>query len=439
MGQDKENTAEPYNFDLAFERQVVLLACSSPRFWGRVGDALEPDAFALVPSRMAIGAAKAISKDSGRGPEDPSIVLQRLRRWMSQGQVTLEQIHAVGDQLELAEDAGVLSEDAVVDEIRPVLQRRAQMEAVRAATDTFSKRGDFSTVMRMLERSAQIGGQDVSVGTKLGSASFDIIDRVRHLQRLPTGVGELDLALDGGLMRGGEFVWLAPTGAGKSMALAHQAGTAMRCGMFVGYATMELPEPLVFARIVANVTGVPINAVLDGARDEAARRLDAMQATLGSCLVKEFTPHATTVEDLKEWVARCEDVEGRPMDALVVDYADKMVAPKEKSEYSSARVVYEGLRVFAQERGKWVHTASQAKGQGKDAGKKKLDVDQAADSMHKGRVCDVMVSLNVTGEGDDRMVEYFVAKHRTGKSRMCVGPIPADFACARIAPLARLY
>jgi KaiC/GvpD/RAD55 family RecA-like ATPase len=445
LAESNKVDVAPYNFDLRFERAVVLLACSSPRFFGRVGSALEADGFALAPARMAVGAAQAIARESGRGPSDPAIVLQRIRRYMSQGQVTLEQVQEVGDLFEAAEDDGRLPEDEVVEELKPVLQRRAHLEAVRAATDAFGKRGDMGTVVKMLERAAAIGGQDVSVGSRFGGGG--LLDETRDMERITTGVPELDLALDGGQVRGTLFVWLAPTGAGKSMALANQACAGMRERMFVGYATLELPEYIVKARLAANLTNVPINALLE-ARSPSAdnvlrvssglslaqERLEILTPRLGPCMIKSFTPHATSIDDLKEWVARCEDVEGRAMDMLVVDYADKMNAPKEKSEYEGQRAVYEGIRVFADANRKWACTASQAKNLGKESGKHKLDTHHAADSMHKSRVTDYMVSINPFGEAGDQ-AEYFVAKHRIGRSRMCVGPIPTDFAVARLCPV----
>jgi hypothetical protein len=95
------------------------------------------------------------------------------------------------------------------------------------------------------------------------------------------------------------------------------------------------------------------------------------------------------------------------------------------------RDVYEGLRLFAVERNMWCWTASQSKAKGKDKGSKhNRDVESLADSMHKGRVADLVVTLNVNDDGNE--VTMFVAKNRTGKSRFAIGPLPTDFALGRM-------
>ncbi len=123
----------------------------------------------------------------------------------------------------------------------------------------------------------------------------------------------------------------------------------------------------------------------------------------------------------------------------MVDYADRVGAKAKKgeqqSEYLGALSVYEGLRLYAAERKIFCWTASQASRQ-KDARKKRLDLDDVADSMHKIRVADLVITLNVTGDdGTDPMIKLFIAKHRTGRSRVEVGPLPTEFERARICPI----
>jgi len=425
---------ESYGLDPAFERMVVALACSRPRFYGRIGRAMEPEALAAPGAQLALQAAHAIAQDSGHGPESSVLVMQRLKRWMQDGRVTQEQITGVFDLLEQADETGLAPEDAVVDELTPLLQRRVQSQAVEAAMDEYAKRGDFARVAELIGDAARLGKADTSVGTLIGADSFAAIEGVRHLERLATGVSELDLALDGGLWRGALGMVVGGTGDGKSMFLSHAAASALQSGLHVLYATLELPEALVLSRIKANLTGVPINAIMDGSMEEAKRRLVAMMPTLGRCYVKDFTPHATTVEDLREWVKGCEQLARRQVDVLIVDYADKLTAkvPGEKdgSEYRTMRVVYEGLRVLAVEHKFFGWTASQ-KRRSSDKTKKKSDTDDVADSMHKSRVADVVVTLNLRGEENEELL-YYIAKYRIGKAHASIGPLPHDFARGRM-------
>lgn len=425
---------ELYGFDPGFERAVVALCCTNSRFYGKVGIELDPELFKKDSAKIALRACRAIFKEIGHGPDSALLVLQRLRRWMNDGKVTFEEIQKVANMLDNAEDAGLPDPDAVVAEVAPVIQLRMRDEAVKAGIDAFGKGGDLSKVVALEERAARIGQADTSVGTVLGNESWIEVASLKDLERLRTGIVELDSQLDGGLQRGGLGVLLGASNDGKSMGLSHIAGVNVLDGLFVGYATLELQRAIVLARIKANMTGIPINALLAGDTQQAQKILNAVGGKLGRLVVQDFTPYVTTIEDLKEWVERCEEFAQREMDLLVVDYGDKLGAKKSKSNdesgYSQGRVVFEGLRIWADARKKFCWTASQATRQ-KDK-RKRLDLNDTADSMHKIRVADLVVSLNVKDEGDMQTMELYVAKHRTGKSKVSVGPYPTAFEVGQI-------
>lgn len=431
--------AKPYGFDVAYEKQVVTLASCKPRFWGRIGAHLDPELFKAEPAKLAMRAARAIAEDVGHGPSAHVAVIQRLRRWMNDGKVTLEAIKKVVDLYEEAEYVGLMSEEELVKEITPMLQQRLRDQAVKAGIESYGKKGDLSKVIELENKASRIGQVDTSVGTILGPASFAEVTSLRHLQRLQTGVVELDSILDGGLQSGGLGVFVGGSGDGKSMALAHVAAVNCWDGLFVAYATLELPVPIVLARIKAAMTGIPINVLLSGEIAAAQKLLQKRGKKLGGLVVQEFTPYATTIEDIKEWVDKIEQQCKRKVDLLVVDYGDKVgvkakKGDKESSEYTSGRVVYEGLRIYANDRKTFCWTASQASRQ-KDR-KKRLDLNDVADSMHKIRVADLVITLNLKEELDGgSSMTFYIAKHRTGKSREEVGPMPTEYECGRLCPL----
>ena len=433
---------DSYGLDLNFEAATVLLACSSQRFYGRIGHALKPDLLSSDAAKWALRAAHAIAKTRGRGPDNTVLVIQRLSRWVQEGKLKTDVAHAVNDLFEYAEELGVLSPDDVAAELAPILKRRAEQRALLRAVDAYKKRGDLTELAEAVGQAARLGEVDVSIGTKIGLASFSDIAKLKHLDRLPTGIDDLDLMIDDGLGRGALGVLIGGAGDGKSMALSQMAAYALMEGLNVAYATLELPEPHVLGRIKAALTGIEISSIMKGSPydEEAKKRLNELAPDLGCGLVKEFTPHATTVEDLKEWIKTCEDAEKRPIDVLIVDYGDKLCASinKSENEYNAMRVVFEGLRITAVERKMWCWTAAQSSrrgNKGKDKKRTRLDLNDVADSMHKVRVADLIITLNVSEtETGGRDIEFFVAKNRTGKSRFSVGPMPTEFEIGRIAP-----
>ncbi len=431
-------SSKPYNLDPLFEKHVVALACSNPRFYGRVGTVLDPELLKLDASKAAIRAAHAIYQDVGHGPSASVIVIQRLRGWMADGKLTLEVIKDVAELFDASEDEGTPDVESVIAELAPILQQRMRDEAVLVAIESHGKKGDLSRVTALETKAARIGVSDTSVGTVLGAESWAEMASMREMERLPTGIVELDGALDGGLVRGGLGVFVGASGDGKSMALSHVAGVNLVNGLFIGYATLELPRAEVLARVKANITSIPINALKAGDTKDARARLAALAGRLGKFVVMDFTPYATTIEDIKEWVDQCEAFYGRKMDVLIVDYGDKVGVKAKKgeqasSEYTSGRVVYEGLRIYADERKMFCWTASQANRQ-KDK-KKVLDLNDVADSLHKIRVADLVVTINLQGEGEDMQVVLNIAKHRTGRSRIKIGPLPSAYEIGQVVCL----
>jgi hypothetical protein len=433
-------TGDPYGLEPDFERFVVYYAVRSPRFWSLAGHAIEPLSLEIAGAALAVEASRQLAKELGHGPDAPVLVLQRLRRGVYDGKVTQEMVQEVVDLLDYVDDEfdRPPEMESVVAELLPVLKRRMQSQAIILAHGEFAKRGDFTSVRAAFDKADSLGRSEHVGSTTLGPAAFDVLEASRTVNRLPTGVLELDMRLGGGTPRQSLGVWLGDSGAGKSMALIHQAGEGLRGGFFGGFVTLELPEHVQLARLIANVTGLPWNDLLDSAKvkAEGRRRLDLVMDKLGLCELAEFPPHATTVADLTEWVDRMEDKHSRKMELLVVDYADKLHYPRVRSDnsYLEMRYVYEGLRRdLSVARGMWVWTGSQASRPTKDSGKK-LDLHHVADSMHKVRVADVVVSLNPR---DDGQIEPFVAKNRLGESRYFIGPLPTDFVRARLVPATR--
>jgi KaiC/GvpD/RAD55 family RecA-like ATPase len=428
---------DPYGLDPAFERVVLWYSASSQQFWGLVGHVLDPESLELPHGKLLLEACRQISKELGRGPGSALIVVQRLRRKVYEGKVTLEQAKAISALLDDAQDGPLPPMQSVVDELLPILKRRLQSQAILMSHAEFAKRGDFQSVRDLLDKQERLGRAEGVAGTRLGPSGFDVIERSRQMDRLPTGVLELDLKLNGGMPKRSLGVWIGDSGAGKSMALAHQACEGLRRQMFVGMVTLELPEHMQLARLFSNLTGVPVADILevDHLREEAKRRVHMIESQIGLCEVAEFAPHATSVQELIEWVDTKEHEHGIKMQLLIVDYADKLHDPQhDDNTYLEMRYVYEGLRRdISMARDMWVWTASQSSRSTKESSKL-LDMHHVADSMHKIRVGDTIVTLNPR---EDEQMEFFVAKNRLGTSRFLVGPIVTDFARARLVPVVR--
>lgn len=419
-------STDPYELDPDFERAVAILCCTRPKFYGTIGHALDLDALGLPECKLAVKAAMAIAKELGHGPTSPVMVTQRLHRWRGEGSVNQKQINSVVDLFLDSPDPP--PEMDVIAELKPVLQRRMQASVVTLAMDEFARRGDFESVAKIIAQAKRLGTHDVNIGTRLGPASFDEISRIRHIDKVKLGIDELDIGIGGGLPRGALCVYVGGPGGGKSMMLSHSTAHMLASGLFVVYATLELSRAVVLARIMANLTGVPIDSITSGDDKAARKAIKQMYPILGTCIVKDFPAKATTMLDIRQWVKACEEEEGHPVDGVVIDYGDKLKSHNkdDKNEYASQGTVYEDMRLYMFETGKWGLTGSQAKGKAAKEKRRRIEIDDLADSMNKGRVADLCITINPTPEGDE--LEYYVAKNRNGKSNFSVGPMPHDWS-----------
>jgi len=431
---------DPYFFEPRFERAVALYACRSTRFWGRVGKDLEPDALGCDEAKHAVRAAVAIAQDNQRGPGSLIVALQRLRSWVEDGKLSPEDVEAVSDYFDAAEDAGLPPEEDVVAELAKLLKKRAKGDIARAAAADYAAKNDFENTKREIARAEAIGGVDTTVGVELGEEAFAAIEADAKLKRLSTGILDLDMLLNGGRPFGTLNMYAGGPGVGKSMALSHEACSDIRAGLHTAYATLEVPIPGISARIMANLTGVPIDAIL--AEPRCAERALA-QLKLGRLHIQAFSPRVTTMEDIAEWVKSLEEKTGHKIDSLKVDYADRMgsrrAKKKDGSSYDLGEHVTQDLWDYANGEShlapkvkRWVSSATQATRK-KDQ-RKKVTTDDVADSMHKSRITDMLISINQDPDG----YVWFVAKNRYGKSDVSAGPLPHELECGRVVEIVEI-
>lgn len=436
---------DPYNFAPAFERAVTFLSCTSATFYGAAGREVDPDLMTDPGNALLMKATRAIAEELGTSPGNATVVIQRLARWRHEGKVTHEQVIAASDALDEVELAGVPDAAAVMNELVPVLRNRIERAAMHEGITAQARGEGLSVFVDAAQRAASLGKVDRSLGIALGSdAAFDEIERARLLDRLPLGVMELDAQLDGGPPRGTLTVLLAPQKAGKSMFLGHVSASAMRRGQFVAYATLEVARSTMTARIKANITGVAINTLVrEGDTAEARAIFRDLNDVLGPCRVQQFPARHTSVSDLRRWVGDIERAHGRRLDVLVIDYLDKLRTPVKRGPpsklYDTMSEVYEEARVWAEETGLWIVSATQSKGRPGNGRAAKpddndvLDMGDEADSVEKSRIADLFITMNPRDNGNQ--VLFFVAGNRNGPQRVSAGPVPVDFRVGRIAPV----
>lgn len=427
------NKAHPYGFAPSLERVAVLLSCSRPSFWRRLGYALDPESLPEGAPRRAISAAGEIARESGSGPASCQQVIQRLGSWRELGRATTGQVREVDAYLADAEDdLEAWPEDAVIAETCKILKPRLEQQALVKGMSTWSERGDLTPVAEEILRAGRVGDSNTGTGTVFsGDMLLDaVIDR-RLL--LPTGIPLLDGALGGGVARGELCCVVGGTGDGKSMFLTQITAEAALYQKFVAYASLEVTRGPWSRRLSGNLTAIPLDMLKSGEGMELAReKLRALKT--GRVVYNFFTANATTVAELKTWVKEEEARAGQTVDLIVVDYADLLLAGDD-DEYLGARTVYTSLRAWATEEKcpRWMWTAAQAKR--KARGQKDVRTEDIADSIHKARIADTLVTLYLNE--DTREIDIYLGKGRDLEGRKMVTTEPEGFATGMIVNVDR--
>lgn len=250
----------------------------------------------------------------------------------------------------------------------------------------------------------------------------DFEKRFRLKQRFPTSTGwvPIDNITGGGLGRGELGVVIAPTGAGKSMALVHLATQALKAGKTVVYYTLELEDTVVASRFDACLTGIPLNDLLNF--KEVI--MDKVRGTNGSLIVKEYpTKHAST-ETIKNHLLRLKN-RGIEPDLIAIDYADLLKPVRHQREKrQELEEIYEELRGLAKINECCLWTASQTNRSGLNA--EVVTMESISEAFNKCFVADFIFSLSRTIEDKQtNSGRFFIAKNRNGVDGI-VYPISMD-------------
>lgn len=440
MGLIGRERAETYGLEPAFERALVVGCCRNPKLYGRIGYALDPEMIRDAVLRSMIETAQSIAREVGHGPVSALHVLQRMRRLHENGLIDWETLLGASEAFDDEDDAGPLDPEVIVTEMTPIVQAALRRTAIREGVSDYGKRRDLSKIVAMEQMAQRVGKVDTSIGVQVGEAAKQEIAEFLALERLPTGVIELDVLLDGGMFRQGLGMVIGDSGAGKSLYLNQITVHACLSGVLSCFASIELPRPMALARMLAAFTNIPTKVLMKrpGALDEALRAMLELPGPVQPCVIQRFDTDTTTVVDVVQWVDSVEQHYGREVGLVTIDYGDKMMAPSvrgggERGTYDAGKVVWEGMKDFAENRNKWVWTGSQSKDQGAVGKRKKppkLRQGDACDSKWKGRVSDLVVTINPDAER--RFVSLLVDKYRMDESGRSTGMLPTDYAHGRL-------
>jgi len=249
----------------------------------------------------------------------------------------------------------------------------------------------------------------------LGSDFFDATNHLQtRLNRTPTGYDYIDLCLKGGWWKGSLITFLSGPKAGKSTWLGNLALQSSQLGHNTAYVTFELQEEIINMRIGANLFTVPLDDYEEWAKDQNRLKTKIQQVKqssvipMGTLHTKEFAASTCSVNDLRTYLKKTEEVLGIKFDNIFVDYINIMKNwrnPNTENTYMKIKQIAEDLRAMAMEEQWAVITATQTNRGGWETSD--LNITDVAESAALLHTVDVLFGIITNAEMKARK-EYYL-------------------------------
>lgn len=205
---------------------------------------------------------------------------------------------------------------------------------------------------------------------------------------VPTGWDAIDVLLGGGLAAGELGVIAAPSGIGKSWALATIGANAARAGKRVVYYTLELNENYVGLRYDTIFTGIEPGKIPD--HPDLVR--STVQEIPGDIIIKYYPARSITIHNIQAHIDHLISNKLKP-DIILIDYADLMRSvDRIDARYQELGAIYEEIRGMAGELKIPCWTASQT--QRSSIQDEVIQADKISESYNKIMTADVVISLS---------------------------------------------
>lgn len=248
---------------------------------------------------------------------------------------------------------------------------------------------------------------------------------------ISTGWELIDNISKGGLGRGELGVVIAPTGAGKSMALVHLGAMALQAGLNVVHYTLELQDKVVALRYDSCITGIPLADV----KEQKQLVWDGVKDVKGKLIIKEYPTKSASTNTIKNHLEKLKRKDFR-IDMVIVDYGD-LIRPinAQKEKRIELESIYEELRGLAQVYQCTLWTASQTNRSGLNA--EVITMESISEAFNKCFVADMIFTISRTiKDKNTNEGRIFVAKNRNGPDGL-VFPIFMDTSNVKIKVLSQ--
>ena len=392
----------------SFQEGLVQLIFEDRPFADQITEVLDVEFLELEYLRTFVAKIVEYRTKYGKHPSTNAMISILRTELDRESEVTQQQVRDYFARVhtnEIADDIDYIKETSL-DFCRKQKLKEAMMKSVNLLQTC-----SFDEISKVINDALKLGSEN-NFGHDF-IADFE--ERYKPKFRLPvtTGWSEIDTITSGGLGRNELGVVIAPTGAGKSMALVHLGSQAIKEGKTVVHYTLELQDTVVACRYDSCITKYPLSD-LGNFKDEIFEEIKNLDGTL---IVKEYPTKSASTNTIKAHLSRLIK-RGIEPGMVIVDYADLLrpvVVRKEKR--TELESIYEELRGLSNEFNCPVWTASQTNRSGLNA--EVVTMEQISEAFNKCFVADFICTLSRTIEDkQNNKAKMFIAKNRNGPDGM---------------------
>ena len=319
-------------------------------------------------------------------------------------------------------------EDYIKDTSLDFCKKQKLKEALMQSVDLIQN-SSYDEVRKVIDNALNLG-TDNNFGHDFVK-DFQLRYEIKARNPISTGWDKIDDLTKKGLGSGELGVIIAPTGAGKSMVLAHLGSQAVKAGKNVVHYTLELSESVTGQRYDSCISGVPLSMLFQ----EKDQVLETISDVDGSLIIKEYPTKTASTNTIRTHLEKLKK-RNQKIDMILVDYADLLrPVTNFKEKRNELESIYENLRAIAQEFKCPVWTASQTNRTGLNA--EVVTMESISEAFNKCFVSDFICSISRTiKDRNANTGRIFIAKNRNGPDGL-VFPIFMDTSNVSIKVLAR--
>lgn len=241
----------------------------------------------------------------------------------------------------------------------------------------------------------------------------------RKEERLPFDIEMLNKITKGGLPRKSLTVFLASTGAGKSLFMCHMAAASFMYGKNVLYITAEMAEERIAERIDANLLDVHLDDLLDMPKNVFEKKISRIrEKSPGKLIVKEYPPGTAHAGHFRHLINELKMKKSFAPDIIFVDYINICASSRIKgaaavNSYTLVKSIAEEIRGLSMEFNIPIVSATQSNRSGYD--NTDMDLTNTSESIGLPQTVDAMFAL-ITSEELESMGQLMIKqlKNRWG-------------------------